>query len=50
MWNDFSDMQLVGLAITYGIPFSLNQETCELQNREELEAALTNYEYETYFA
>jgi len=50
MWNDYTDVELIGLAICYAIAFPINSETGRLQNRAELEAALTNYEYETYFA
>lgn len=45
MWNDFSDAELIGLAIAYGIPCSFDPETNTLFYRQELESALTECEY-----
>jgi hypothetical protein len=45
MWNEFTDVELIGLAITYGIPCSFDPSTNKLYFRGELEASLTEVEY-----
>lgn len=45
MWNDFSDVELFNLAIAYCVPCSFDPDTNTLYERDELEAALTEVEY-----
>jgi hypothetical protein len=49
MWNDYSDAELIGLAITYGIPCAFDPATNTLYYRQELEAALTECEHNLAF-
>ena len=46
MWSDFDDYSIILLAQQYGFAkdIELDERECLLENRDELEVLLTNYE------
>lgn len=50
MWTDFSDVDLIRLSYDYCLDYVLELDGSALLNRDVVELALSEYEYENSFA